>query len=147
ADQGPQWAFGKWNLYDYGVQVPLLIRWPGTTAKGAESDALVSLVDVLPTIVEAAGGKAPAHGSAIDGMSLLPLLRGEVSEVRDAVFASHTGDGTMNQAPMRMVRTTRYKYILNLAPEVTYTTHIDKSGVVGYGEEYWPSWRRRSFQD
>ena len=147
ADQGPQWPFGKWNLYDYGVQVPLLIRWPGTAAKGAETDALVSLVDVLPTIVEIAGGAAPKQGAEIDGTSLLPLLRGEVSQVRDAVFASHTGDGTMNQAPMRMIRTTRYKYILNLAPEVTYTTHIDKSGVVGYGEEYWPSWRERSFED
>lgn len=147
ADQGPQWAFGKWNLYDYGVQVPLLIRWPGTAAKGAETDALVSLVDLLPTIVEAAGGTTPQQGAAIDGMSLLPLLRGEVSEVRDAVFASHTGDGTMNQAPMRMVRTARYKYILNLAPEITYTTHIDKSKVDGYGEEYWPSWVQRSYED
>jgi uncharacterized sulfatase len=48
---------------------------------------------------------------------------------------------------MRMIRTTRYKYILNLAPEIRYTTHIDKSGVDGYGEEYWPSWRERSFAD
>ena len=147
ADQGPQWAFGKWNLYDYGVQVPLLVKWPGTLTGASESDALVSLVDVLPTIVEMAGGTAPKQGAEIDGTSLLPLMRGEVGEVRDAVFASHTGDGTMNQAPMRMVRTTRYKYIRNLAPEVTYTTHIDKSKVDGYGEEYWPSWVRRSYED
>lgn len=147
ADQGPQWAFGKWNLYDYGTQVPLLIRWPGTAAKGAETDALVSLVDVLPTIVEIAGGTAPRRGAEIDGTSLLPLLRGEASQIRDAVFASHTGDGTMNRSPMRMIRTTRYKYILNLAPEVIYTTHIDKSGVEGFGEEYWPSWVRRSYED
>ncbi len=147
ADQGPQWAFGKWNLYDYGVHVPLLIRWPGTVAGNAETDALVSLVDVLPTIVEIAGGTAPQQGAQIDGMSLLPLLRGEVNHIRDAVFASHTGDGTMNQSPMRMIRTTRYKYILNLAPEIIYTTHIDKSGVDGYGEEYWPSWVQRSYED
>lgn len=147
SDQGPQLPFAKWNLYDYGIQVPLLVRWPGTAAKGAETDALVSLVDVLPTIVEIAGGTAPKEGAEIDGRSMLPLLRGEVSQFRDAVFASHTGDRMMNQTPMRMIRTARYKYILNLAPEVTYTTHIDKSGVVGYGEEYWPSWRQRSFED
>ena len=44
-------------------------------------------------------------------MSLLPLIRGEVSQLRDTVFASHTGDGTMSQTPMRMIRTSRYKYI------------------------------------
>jgi arylsulfatase A-like enzyme len=147
SDQGPQWPFGKWNLYDYGVHVPLMVRWPGSVAGGSETEALVSLVDVLPTIVEIAGGTAPKQGAQIDGTSLLPLLRGEVSEVRDAVFASHTGDGTMNQSPMRMIRTTRYKYILNLAPETTYTTHIDKSGVDGYGEEYWPSWLQRSYEN
>jgi arylsulfatase A-like enzyme len=147
ADQGPQWAFGKWNLYDYGTQAPLLIRWPGVAAKGAETDALVSLVDVLPTVVEMAGGTPPQRGEEVDGVSLLPLIRGEVSQLREAVFASHTGDGTMNQTPMRMIRTSRYKYILNIAPEITYTTHMDKSGVVGSGEEYWPSWRRRSFED
>lgn len=147
SDQGPQLAFGKWNLYDYGVQVPLLIQWPDTVAEGAETDALVSLIDLLPTIVEVAGGDAPKESTEIDGRSLLPLLRGETNHVRDRVFASHTGDGTMNQSPMRMVRTTRYKYILNLAPAIKYTTHIDKSGVMGYGEEYWPSWVKRAYKD
>lgn len=147
SDQGPQLAFGKWNLYDYGVQVPLLIQWPQTVTEGTETGAMVSLVDLLPTIVELAGGEAPKESSEIDGLSLLPLLRGETNHVRDVVFASHTGDGTMNRSPMRMVRTTRYKYILNLAPEIKYTTHIDKSGVDGYGEEYWPSWVKQSYKD
>ena len=60
ADQGPQWAFGKWNLYDYGIRVPLLIKWPGKLKGGSESDALVSLIDILPTAIEIAGGTPPS---------------------------------------------------------------------------------------
>ncbi len=62
--------------------------------------------------------------------------------IRECVFASHTGDGTMNMSPMRMIRTTRYKYILNIAPEVLYTTHMDK-----VGEPYWKSWQEASFKN
>lgn len=139
ADQGPQWPFGKWGLYDAGVQAPLLVRWPGRVRPGS-TDALVSLVDLLPTFVEAAGGEAPDE---IDGRSLLPVLLGRATEHREAVFASHTGDAQMNRSPMRMLRTQRYKYILNLAPEILYTTHMDRVGREGY----WDSWREKSFRD
>jgi arylsulfatase A-like enzyme len=145
-DQGPQWAFGKWNLYDYGIRVPLLIRWPGKIKGGTETDALVSLVDLLPTVVELAGGIAPKEPEEIDGRSLLPLISGEKNSHRNEVFAAHTGDGTMNQCPLRMIRTSRYKYILNLAPEVLYTTHMDKAKDHDGGRQYWPSWVNRSYE-
>ncbi len=145
-DQGPQWAFGKWNLYDYGIRVPLLIRWPGVIQGGKKTDALVSLADLLPTAVEAAGGTAPNEPQEIDGRSLIALLKGKVKQHRDEVFASHTGDGKINQAPMRMIRTSRYKYILNLAPEIPYTTHIDLAKDHDGGRQYWPSWVVRSFE-
>ncbi len=145
-DQGPQWAFGKWNLYDYGIRVPLLIRWPGVIKGGEKTDALVSLADLLPTAVELAGGTAPKEPQEIDGRSLVALLKGKVKQHRDDVFASHTGDGKINQAPMRMIRTSRYKYILNLAPEIPYTTHIDLAKDHDGGRQYWPSWVVRSFE-
>lgn len=144
ADQGPQWPFAKWSLYDDGIKVPMIIRWPGIAKAGSTSNALVSLADILPTVVEAAGGKAPGN---IDGISFLPVLKGHKQVHRDVVFASHTGDGLMNRAPERMLRTTRYKYILNLAPEFLYTTHIDKAKDHDGGREYWDSWRSKSFSD
>ena len=147
ADQGPQWAFGKWNLYDYGIKVPLIIRWPGVIQPKSESQTLVSLVDILPTVVEIAGGKAPAEPDEIDGQSLVPFLKGEKANHRNFVFGSHTGDGTMNQAPMRMIRTSRYKYIINLAPEVLYNTHINLAVDHDGGHQYWLSWLNRSYSD
>jgi len=62
---------------------------------------------------------------------------GQTDRHRDEVFATHTGDKAMNRAPMRCIRTEQYKYIVNLAPEIPYTTHIDKGPD---RENYWVSW-------
>lgn len=144
SDQGPQWPFAKWSLYDDGIQAPLLIRWPGKIAPGTSTTALVSQADLLPTFVEIGGGTAPEQ---IDGQSFLPVLKGKQHSHREVVFASHTGDRRMNRSPARMLRTKRYKYILNLAPEILYTTHMDKAKDHDGGREYWDSWREKSFTD
>ncbi|MGC1243693.1 MAG: sulfatase [Chryseosolibacter sp.] len=144
ADQGPQWPFAKWSLYDDGLQVPMLVRWPGQVKANSRTDVLVSLADVLPTFVEIAGGEAPGQ---IDGQSFLKVLTGEKNNHRKEVFASHTGDGMMNRSPARMLRSGRYKYILNLAPENTYHTHIDHAKDHDGGREYWDSWVERSKTD
>jgi len=142
ADQGPQWPFAKWSLYDDGIKTPMIIRWPGTVKAGTKTDAMVSLVDLLPTIIEAAGGNAPQE---IDGQSFLSVIRGIKNKHREYVFATHTGDRLMNRAPQRMLRTNKYKYILNLAPEILYITHMDKAKDHDGGREYWDSWRKKSF--
>ena len=144
SDQGPQWALGKWGLYDYGVRVPFMVRWPGQVKAGTRTDALVSQVDILPTILELAGGTSPRE---IDGRSFLHVLKNPEAKHHETVFASHTGDAKMNRSPMRMLRTDRYKYILNLAPEIMYTTHMDRATDHDGGREYWPSWRAASFRD
>jgi N-sulfoglucosamine sulfohydrolase len=143
ADQGAQWPFGKWNLYDAGIRAPLIVRWPGKVKAGASTAAMVSLVDLLPTFVEAAGGPAP---QGIDGRSFMPVLSGKAEQHRDEVFAAHTGDGKMNRSPMRSIRTARYKYILNLAPETEYRTHISE-GAGPDGRAYWDSWLKRAETD
>lgn len=144
SDQGPQWAFAKWSLYDPGIQAPLLVRWPGTVHPRQVTGVMVSLADLLPTFLEAAGGEVP---EGLDGESFLPVLTGVRDAHRDAVFASHTGDRSFNRTPMRMVRTERYKYILNLAPENLFTTHMDKATDHDGGREYWSSWVERAFVD
>jgi uncharacterized sulfatase len=145
SDQGPQWAFGKWNVYDYGLKVPLIVRWPSVVKGGTDSDALVSLVDLLPTMVDMAGGTPPSKPEQIDGTSFLPVLLNQSDEHRQMVYGSHTGDGTMNRSPMRMLRTKRYKYILNLAPDIRYKTHMDQAKDHDGGRTYWPSWVERSY--
>ncbi|RYX86432.1 arylsulfatase A family protein [bacterium] len=136
SDHGAQWPFGKWNCYDEGIHVPLIVSWPGVIKASTRTDAMVSWVDILPTLIEVAGGKSPKN---IDGRSFLPVLRDPKQKLRDRIFTTHSGDGNMNVYPMRSVRTDKWKYILNLHPEFSYTTHIDR-GAKNEPENYWNSW-------
>jgi len=67
---------GKGSLYEGGLRVPLIIRWPGVTVPGGVSNEPVSSIDFYPTILEMAGaGGDPKHNAAVDGRSLAPLLK------------------------------------------------------------------------
>jgi arylsulfatase A-like enzyme len=83
---------GKHSDYEGGVRVPFLVCWPGQLKPG-ESQAVVSSLDVLPTALAAAGLPAPAD-KQLDGINLLPLLRGETAAPqRDLFWASGSDDG------------------------------------------------------
>jgi N-sulfoglucosamine sulfohydrolase len=145
ADQGAQWPFAKWGLYDQGIHVPFIVRWPGKIQPTSYTDAMISLVDVLPTFMQIAGGEAPSN---LDGKSFLPLLEGKTKKHHAVIFATHSQDGfQMNISPMRGIRTTRYKYILNLEPENEYVTHMDKATDHDGGREYWSSWVQKAEND
>lgn len=80
---------GKGSLYQGGIQVPLIVRLPGLTARGETCDEPVICTDFFPTIVElCAGGRAqPAPAGPMDGLSLVPLLKRPQAHLqRDALF-------------------------------------------------------------
>jgi len=145
SDQGAEWPHCKWTVYDTGLKVPFLVRWPGKVRAGAVSDALVSLLDLTPTFIDLAGG-SPVKG--LDGRSFKDVLLGRAETFRDAIFATHTGDGEMNRFPQRGMRDDRYLYVRNLNPEVTWTTHFTKvPGIPGSHKEVWDSWVERARTD
>ncbi len=109
SDNGPPFPGNKMTLYDRGTGTPLLVRWPGRIRAGARIEDLVSSIDVMPTILEAAGLPSP---KAVQGRSFLPLLRGNRSgPFRDAVFSEMTYH--VHYLPTRAVRTSEWKYIRN----------------------------------
>lgn len=136
SDHGAQWPFGKWNLYDAGILSPFIAVWPGVIQPRTRTEAMIQWIDLLPTLIEAAGGKAPG---GIDGQSFLPVLREGKSRHRGAIFTTHSGDGRMNVYPIRAMRTADWHYLLNLHPEFAHTTHIDKA-LAKDGGYYWLSW-------
>jgi N-sulfoglucosamine sulfohydrolase len=143
SDHGAQWPFGKWNLYDAGIRVPLLAVWPGRIAPGSRVDAMISSVDVLPTFVELAGGPVL---QGLDGRSFAKVLRGEAKEHRSEIYATHTNDGRFNVYPIRCLRTRGFAYILNLHPDWAHTTHIDLAQPKD-GLSYWLSWKAAAQKD
>jgi arylsulfatase A-like enzyme len=84
----------------------LILRGPGGFSGGKASDALVSHIDLFPTVCDLAGIEPPEW---LQGESLLPLAGGEVDEVRDAIFAEKTYH--VAYEPERCARTHRWKYI------------------------------------
>lgn len=142
SDHGAQWPNGKWTLYDDGIRTPLIVSWPGRIAPMQRTDAMVSWIDILPTLVEAAGGGAPAD---IDGRSFLPVLEGKAAKHRDLIFTTHSGDGNFNVYPMRgVIDEAGEKYIRNLHPEFRFLSHVTKNtGDSGY----WDSWLDSAVSD
>ena len=143
SDHGSQFPFGKWNNYDNGLRTPLIIAWPGQIKPDSQSDALVSWIDILPTCVAVAGGPAPEN---LSGKSFLGVLRGQTTTHRDQIFGTHSGDGNMNQYPIRSVRTREYHYIRNLDFTNEHHTHVDKAAG-GDGRNYFDSWVEKAKTD
>ena len=135
SDHGAQWPFGKWNLYNDGIRTPLIVSWPGEIDRGKRSDAMVSWIDILPTLLDVAGDQNPEE---IDGRSFLPVLKGDQTEHRNEIFTTHSGDGDNNVFPIRAVQTSDgWKYIRNLHPEFRFRSHVTNTAK---DNGYWPSW-------
>ena len=64
----------KRDLYEGGIRVPMMARWPGVIAPGSATDHISAFWDVMPTVAEIAGAEVPAD---VDGISFLPTLRGD----------------------------------------------------------------------
>lgn len=122
SDHGAQFPFGKWTLYDEGIHVPLVVSREGMIKAGTRSDAMVSWIDIFPTLIEIVGGRVP---DGLDGRSFGSVLRGDSHTHRDRIFTTHSGDRMMNVYLSRSIRTDRYKLIWNPHPEFAFTTHID----------------------
>ncbi len=117
SDNGIPFPGAKTTLYDSGIHLPLIVAQPGQKKAGLVNQAMVSWVDILPTILDWAGLKPPA---TLPGRSFLPILEEENPKGWDEVYASHTFHEVTMYYPMRAVRTRKYKYIRNLAHKLDF---------------------------
>ena len=105
-DHGLAFPNMKGNLHDRGTGVMLILRGPGGFHGGKVCDALVSQIDIYPTLCELLNIDPPAW---LEGHSMMPLIRNEKDEINNEIFAEqnyHAG-----YQPMRSLRTRRWKYI------------------------------------
>lgn len=109
ADHG---VSGKFTVYDRGLNVPFVARWPKVIKAGSRSNALIHYTDVVPTFIELAGGDPV---SDIDGKSFLAILKNESAEIQDYVYGVQTNQGILAASvfPARMIRSKQFKYIRN----------------------------------
>lgn len=112
-DHGTDLLRGKRTSFEAGLRIPLLMRWPGQIASGQVRHELVSTIDLMPTLLQAAAAEPV---SDLPGRSLLPLLHDEPTPWRDYLFAEFHLHSAHNFYPQRSVRNIRYKLIRNLLP-------------------------------
>ena len=118
-DNGWPFPRSKANLYDSGTRQPFAVRWPTAVRGGRTLDEFVTLADLAPTFLEAAGLQPPAE---MTGRSLLGLLTGsEQPGRRKAVFVERERHANVRRGdlsyPARAIRTAGFLYIRNFRPE------------------------------
>ncbi|MBZ4191951.1 sulfatase [Niabella beijingensis] len=125
-EQGNSFPFSKWTLYDQGLHSGFIVRWPGRIKQGTRNPAMVQYTDILPTLIDIAGGdpaaihtgSTDANGdTGFDGTSFKAVLTGERTHMRDYVFGVNTTRGIIKGSAAyanRSVRTEKYLYIWNL---------------------------------
>ncbi len=139
SDNGPPFPGAKTNLYEPGMNLPLIVRSPSQTTRGKTTDARVSWVDMAPTILDYCGvtpkpappiqprenvGRPDARGRpepvTFHGRSFLPALDDPHPEGFDTVFASHTFHEITMYYPMRVMIKGKYKFTFNIAHQLPY---------------------------
>jgi len=150
SDHGMAFSGGKTTVYEGGLKVPFVVRNPYEENRGVVSDALISHIDITPSLLDFGGGldkktngpKDPLNADAYwkergenlkenrgprgggltsyHGKSWIGILSDADAEHRDSVFASHTFHEIQMYYPMRVVRDKKYKLIWNIAHPLPY---------------------------
>jgi N-sulfoglucosamine sulfohydrolase len=123
SDNGPAFHGAKTTLYEPGMRLPCIVRNPYQKSRPATCHAMITWVDLAPTILEFAG--TTDGRPKMQGRSFLAALAEERPAGWDEVYASHTFHEVTMYYPMRVVRGRRYKLIWNIAHQLTYSSASD----------------------
>lgn len=158
SDHGAQFVGGKWTCYEPGLRVPFIVRWPSRVKPNSLSSGLMQHVDVLPTLLEAAGAAptefdtgrsgGPGGGQGFDGISFLQVMLGDCEEHRNWVYGVHTQHGTINGIPypVRAIRNGRHKLIVNLCHDTVYRNVLTGEAQSQNENGYWHEWVKTARQ-
>ena len=118
SDNGSNTERSKYTLYEPGVHIPMIIRWPDHVEAGTETDALVDFTDIMPTLMSLVGGTPDPE---MDGKNLVPLMKGQDVKLREDLYLSFTLLGVNDvyvPYPIRAVVGEQYKLIHYLNHEI-----------------------------
>lgn len=149
SDHGMAFSGGKTTLYEPGMRVPFVVRNPYQSRRGVRSEAMISHIDITPSLLDFAGGLDPETNGPVKwvnpdafwrergeatqenrnggmdfrsyhGKSWIPILGNPAGQHWDTVYASHTFHEIQMYYPMRVVQDRRYKLIWNIASGLPY---------------------------
>lgn len=124
ADNGPLRG-GKASMFDGGIRVPAIIRYPGRIAKSTTSDAFLTALEILPTLLNLAGLSAPDN-VVLDGHDMLPTLVEGTPSPRHEMFWQRRGDRAARVGEWKWVDSERGTGLFNLATDVGETNDVSE---------------------
>lgn len=127
-DNGRPFPRCKTRLYDSGIKTPFIVRWPAEIGKG-RTDALISSIDLAPTLCELAGANI---SETFQGFSFAPVLKDYQTETRDYIVGEHNWHDY--QAHERAIRNKEFLYIRNAFPQLNASPPADAVGSLTYQE-------------
>ncbi|WP_435895172.1 sulfatase family protein [Oceaniferula spumae] len=152
-ENGAGMPCGKWTNYDWGVRSACLIKWPGLANGAFVTDALAQYCDIVPTLIEAAGGESPSN---LDGKSLLPLLTGKTKKHREKAFFVYNSGPEGPPFSSRAVTDGRFKLMWNLTPKNLFAVrtingfdygYVDKKDPNRHVRKLYLSWLEKAKKD
>jgi len=123
SDNGAPFPGSKTTLYEPGMKLPLIVKAPQPKRQGFVQNAMVSWVDIAPTLLDYAN--TPAEKPGMQGRSFKTILEQDPVNGWDEVYASHSMHEITMYYPMRVLQEKRFKLIYNIAHELTYPQALD----------------------
>jgi len=133
----------KSTMWEGGLRVPFIARWPSHLPAGAVTDEFLTSLELLPTIC-AATGAAPPEGVKLDGFDMLPVLRGEVKSPRKEMFWQRRDDKAARVGNWKWLESARGRGLYDLGSDIgeTHDLSKEKPEVVRMMKAKFDAWRR-----
>ena len=133
---------GKWTCYEWGCHSAFVVRWPGKITPNQTTAAVAMYCDILPTMIEAAGGEIP---KIIDGRSLMPIFTDPSKAHRDYAYLTYDVVSKANSKegkfPIRAITNGKHKLIFNNNPELVHYAATINGFENGYVDKRFPDSR------
>jgi len=133
----------KGTMWEGGLRVPLIVRWPKKLPAGQVTDEFLTSLELMPTLLTATGAKAP-EGVKLDGFDMLPILRGEAKSTRQEMFWQRRGDKAVRFQNWKWLESAKGRGLYDLSTDLGEKTDLakEKPEIAKMMAEKFAVWRR-----
>ncbi|MEX2174125.1 MAG: sulfatase-like hydrolase/transferase [Pirellulaceae bacterium] len=134
----------KSTLWEGGLRVPFIARWPGKITAGSSSDAFLTTLELMPTLAAAAGAKLPAD-VALDGYDMLSVLAGKAPSPRNEMFWEFRGERAARVGTYKWIDSAKASGLYDLAndPGEKHDLSSTQPALAADIESRWSAWRKQ----
>jgi arylsulfatase A-like enzyme len=130
-------------MWEGGLRVPFIMRWPGKLPAGKVTDEFITALELVPTLLSATGTPAP-EGIVMDGFDMLPILRGEAKSPRKDMFWQRRTDKAARVGNWKWLDSAKGKGLYDLSTDISEKKDLskEKPEVLKMMQEQFAAWRK-----